>query len=800
MRRFLLILCCLTLVLQANARLVLTGVVTDKQDTKPVEGANVDLLRLPDSSVVESIQSTSDGLFMLYKSDTVSSYCVRVRHLIYKELVLPVTRKASGMINSLGNLALDPAQFNLKEIVIKGVKVSVTELGDRTVYGIPEGIQKTSSDGVDVLRKIPSVQVDYLNEDITVNGKSNIKIEVDGISRDKGYLKRLHPSQISKMEIITSPSGKYDSDVDAVINIVTNPAMRYGLKGMAYAGAFPIATDSYVGLLNASLDYGLKKISYYLAANGIVQNVGIQSDMTRTAGMDVVRQSGKQAINVGLANINMGFIYDPDENNDISFNLAYNNTGIDINNNTWNRSTIGGINSLSLTESQTNQSIGGLTTSLFYKHSFDKKKQHALEAEVKYYNSLNNSTLTNYKNSYYDPADTSILGFTPWISESSNTKVQTWTGQANYNLPFDSVYFFNVGLNGNYNQYDARNLGWNIPTTGVELNYTDGRLGGFAELSRTLTKGTLKLGSRFETSRVVINYANPSMYYSLLPYVNGFWRFNSDNSVKLAYSRRVIRPSIDQLNPMVSEMNSQTIALGNVDLKPAYRDNFQLTYNWKISHKSLVFNLSPQVFYEYKTGLIQSILSKNTTSGLFETKPMNASDGYEYGSALAVNSQLGPIMLNSNFRYTMYHVDAYLDQITAMSRSGWNWNSFAMSQLPYDFNWMAMVNVSGPVLDGQTVSKNSMMYLLGLGKQFKNNSTLRLMVYNPFSKYFFKSTSTISTNNFTQVSNNYLRKDYGFMLLYVYSFKLGNTIVERAKRTEDQQNESSPMLKMPVGL
>lgn len=800
MRRFLFLMVCLLVALQMNARLVLTGIVGDKQDTRPVEGANVELLRLPDSLSVETIKTGSEGTFMLYKADTLSAFCLRIRHLIYRELVVAVPRKTSGMINNLGTLAMEPAQFNLKEIVVKGVKVSVTELGDRTVYGIPEGIQKTSSDGVDVLRKIPSVQVDYLNEDITVNGKSNIKIEVDGISRDKGYLKRLHPSQISKMEIITSPSGKYDSEVDAVINVVTNPAMRFGLKGMAYVGAFPINKDSYVGLLNGSLDYGLDKISYYIAANAITQKVGIESMMNRTAGEDVYSQSGNQTVNVGLANINVGFIYDPDENNDISFNLAYNNTGIDVANDTWNRSTVGGISSLSLTESQTNQNSGGLTSSLFYKHSFDKKKQHALEAEVKYYNSLNNSTVTDFKNSYYDPADSSDLYFTPWISESSNTKVQTWTGQTNYNLPFDSVYFFNVGLNGNYNQYDARNLEAVYNPANVELNYTDGRLGGFAELSRTMTKGTLKLGSRFETSRVVINYASPSMYYSLLPYVNGFWRFNSDNSVKLAYSRRVIRPSIDQLNPMVSEVNSQTIALGNVDLKPAYRDNFQLTYNWKISYKSLVFNFSPQVFYEYKNGLIQSILSKNETSGLFESKPMNASDGYEYGTALALNSQLGPIMVNSNFRYTRYHVDAYLDQIKALNRGSWNWNTFAMSSLPYNMHWMGMVNVTGPVLSGQTLTNSSTMYLLGAGKQFKNNSVVRLMVYNPFANYFFKSTSTINSASLSQETRNFLRKDYGFMLLYVYNFKLGSTMKERAKRTEEQQDVSNPMLKMPVGL
>ena len=789
---------CLTLAGYADARLVLTGVVTDKQDTKPVEGANVELLRLPDSTAVESVKTSSEGMFMLYKADTVSAFCLRIRHLIYKEFSLPVPRKTSGMINNLGTIALEPAQFNMKEIVVKGVKVSVTELGDRTVYGVPEGIQKTSTDGVDVLRKIPSVQVDYLNEDITVNGKSNIKIEVDGISRDKSYLKRLHPSQISKMEIITSPSGKYDADVDAVINVVTNPAMRYGLKGMAYIGAFPIAKGSFVGLANGSLDYGLKKISYYVAANGITQNVDVRSDMYRESGSNVTRQSGNQAVSVVMPNVNMGFIYDPDENNDLSFNLAYSNMSVNVNNDTWYNNHFSGVNSLYRTESKTDQSNGGLTSSLFYKHSFDKKTQHGLEAELKYYNSLNNNTVTDFRNSYYNPVDTSELYQTPWQKELSNTKVQTLNGQTNYNLPFDSVYFFNVGLNGNFNHYVTDNT--NALMNAADMNYTDGRLGGYAELSRTLSKGTLKLGSRFETARVVINGSNPSTYYSLLPYVNGFWRFNTNNSIKLAYSRRVIRPSADQLNPMVSAVDSQTIAHGNMNLKPAYRDNFQLTYNWKISHKSLVFNLSPQIFYEYKTGLIQTILSKNATTGTFESTPTNVSNGYEYGSALALNSQLGPIMLNSNFRYTKYHVDAYLDQIAVMNRGSWNWNSFAMSQLPHDFNVMAMVNVNGPVLDGQTVSKSSMMYLIGLGKQLKNNSTIRLMAYNPFSNYFFKSTSTIDNPSLHQVSNNYLRKDYGLLLLYQYSFKLGSTMVERQKRTEDQQNSSNPMLKMPVGL
>jgi len=793
-RTLLLGLSCLA-AFSVNARQVITGTATDKETQQPVEGAQVNLLQLPDSVQVEATQTSSDGLFMFYKADSAKTYCLKFQHALYKPLSLSVAPKKGSMINSVGAVALEPHQYNLKEIVVNGNKMMVTELGDRTVYSIPEGMQKTSTDGVDVLRKVPSVQVDYLNEDITVNGKSNIKIEVDGISRDKGYLKRLHPSQISKMEVITNPSGKYDADVDAVINVVTNPAMRYGLKGMYYAGAFPIAKNGYVGMGNASLDYGLEKISYYVAANGALQKIGINSDMHRESGSNTINQNASQMINAGMSSVNMGFIYDPDEHNDINFNVAYNNTGYKLDGSTWNRTESDGLSSLLKTTSNTRNTSGGLTTSLFYKHAFDKKTQHGLEAEINYYNSLGNQTKSNFQNTYYNPADsTTELYHIPWQQERSNSTVRNLYGQSNYTLPFDSVYFFNVGISANYNRYITDNT--SLSTSISDLDYTDLRLGGYAEISRNFSKGSLRVGTRFENSRVDFTSSNPHYYRSILPYVNGLYKFNGDNSLKLAYSRRVIRPTSTQLNPMVSALDSQTISKGNIDLKPAYRDNFQLTYDWKLPIKKVSFNISPQLYYEYQTELIQTIISQNSVTKKFESMPTNIANGYEYGGALSVNSQIGQILFNSNFRYSFYHVDKYLDQIDAMTRHGWNWNSFVMSPLPHNFQFMTMLYMTGPVLNGQTETKTSSIFLLGLGKQFKNNSVLRLIAYNPLTSNFYKSTTTINTGSLYQVQHNYMKKDYGFLLMYVYSFKVGKSI-ERQKRTVEQQSQDN-MIKLPM--
>jgi len=793
MKKIIIVLFCLA-ALNVSARQVITGTMVDKETVKPVDGASVELVQLPDSNTVETSKTNSAGLFMLYKADTTKTYCLRIKYLAYKTTLLPVPKR-KGMINNIGSIALDPRSFSMKEVVINGTTVKVTELGDRTIYGIPEGIKKTSTDGLDVLRKVPAIQVDYLNEDITVNGKSNIKIEVDGITRSKEYLKKLHPSQISKMEVITSPSGKYDAEVDAVINIVTNPAMRYGLKGMVNVMALPLSSDTYMGRVNASLDYGLEKISYYAAANGMFQNFDINSDMSRFAGVTELQRKSNQAMKGNNKNVNVGLIYDPNELNNLSFNLSYNDNVSKTNSDALsNNSSNGILNNVSRTLSNSKTNSNGLTSSLYYKHKFDKKTQHGYEVELTYYNSLNNESSTDFQNASYNPLDMVETYRSPWLNEKSKTNTQTLTGQSNYTLPFDSVYFFNAGISTNFNKYGIDNSS-TLSQRSTNLNYSDLRLGAYAELSRNFKKGSIKIGSRFENSHVVINSTGQSNYFSPLPYANVSFKIDAINSVKLAYSRRVIRPSAGQLNPFVSQVDSQTISMGNPNLKPAYRDNFQFTYNTKVTINKAAINVAPQLFFENKTGLIQTILSQNSTTHVFERTPTNVSNGYEAGAGLSVSSQIGKVIFNSNFRYSFNHIDKYLEQISATNQRSWSWNSVVMCPLPLSLMGITMLQLSGQVLDGQTKTQMSPIYLAGVIKQFKNNSTLTILSYNPFATKFFDSTSTLQNSSVYQRTEMYMNTKAAFVVIYSYNFKVGK-IVDKQKRNTEQQMDDS-LIKMP---
>jgi len=790
--KILIILLCL-LAGNVFARKVITGNVVEEEAKKPIEAAQVELLQLPDSAKIESIFTNSEGSFNLFKADTTKNYCVRVKLRFYKTQTIPVVFKPGGRILNLGNIELLPSSVNLKEIVVNGSKIKVTELPDRTVYGFSADMKKTSTDGLDVLRKVPTVQVDYFNEDIKVEGKSNIKIEVDGISRDKSYLKKLHPSQIEKMEVITSPTGKYDADVDAVINVITIKEMRYGLKGMVNAMLLPNDWDKYMARGNASLDYGMKKISYSISANGGAGEFDFINSMTRTAGTSGLKREGNTHTKFANGNVNAGFIYDPDDFNNLSVNLNYNGSGsISNNDQTNNISDNNLLQSINRTTSDAKNRNSGLNTSLFYKHRFDKKTEHAYEIEASVYTSLKNINSTTFENIFFDASDIE-LSRSPIQLEENKTTSRSANTRANYTLPFDSVYTFNTGLSANYSYNYINNVSSRSNTPNLEYINLKGSF--YAELGKTFKKGNAKIGTRLEVSDVIINTTNSNTYVSPLPYVNGQYKFSDKNSLKLNYSRRVFRPSNSQLNPFVSYVDSLTESRGNIDLKPAYRDNFQLTNSIKFGKNKFSGTISPQVFFEYRSGLIQTITKQKENSNTFEKFPVNISNGYETGLNLSVYAQIFTVIFNSNVRYFRIHTDKYLDQINAVDKNTWNWNSQVMCPLPKDFRFFAVLSINGPTINGQEQSKFAPFNIFGISKQFKNNSSLTLLAFNPFASKNFYNTSTIDNDVLYQRSESYMDLKRLFMINYSINFKVGKDLKVQ-KRGEEQTPEDNG-IKLP---
>jgi len=207
----------------------ISGTVLSAADNKPVEYANILLLQLPDSSFVTGVITMDGGTYNI-ENVKPGKYYLKCSFVGFEDNGTSIEIPDNIGTYQADTILLYENTNELAAVDVVGDKIQGKELVDRTVYSIPPALAKSSTNGFEILRKIPSVQVDF-NNNVTLEGKSNFIIQVDGKQRDKEYLARLLPEDIESVEVITNPSGKYDASIDGVINIKLTKEARVGING-----------------------------------------------------------------------------------------------------------------------------------------------------------------------------------------------------------------------------------------------------------------------------------------------------------------------------------------------------------------------------------------------------------------------------------------------------------------------------------------------------------------------------------------------------------------------------------------
>ena len=283
-------------------------------------------------------------------------------------------------------------------------------------------IAKSSTTGYDLLKKIPQVNVDFQNN-ITLNGSSNFIIQVDGRERDREFLAKLLPTDIESIEIISNPSGKYEGNIDGVINIILKKEARYGLSGNVGMQVKPF--NKLTSAASGSLDYSAGKITFYVTGFSFIQNLEINS-LNRghfVLNDSTTSQSGSGTIKVSNSSLNGGFDYYMNEKNNLSFNISYKpiTQYIDIPGETFLYKGSNPQNTISSTSNQDLKS-NEQTVSLFYKKSFNKAVQEfTTEAYYYWFNSYQTNAFTNKRFIYNSD---SLL--------NTNSRIEDDLNQRNY--------------------------------------------------------------------------------------------------------------------------------------------------------------------------------------------------------------------------------------------------------------------------------------------------------------------------------------------------------------------------------
>ncbi|MBG0859136.1 MAG: TonB-dependent receptor [Bacteroidales bacterium] len=757
----------------------LRGNVSYEKDKTPVQFATVALLQIPDSAMVTGVITLTDGGYIL-ENIKPGSYFVRASFVGYRSAGKSVTVSEGEKEITVDTIFLAEITTALNEVMVVGERLKGKEMVDRTVYSVPEVVAKTSSNGYDLLKKIPQVNVDFQNN-ITLNGSSNFIIQVDGRQRDREFLARLLPTDIQSIEIISNPSGKYEGNIDGVINIILKKEARYGVSGNIAASLKPF--HKVTSATQGSIDYSAGKATFYATGTYITQglNISTMSDNLFTAIDSTTSTYGDGGIKVSLGSVNGGFDYYINDRNNLSFNVSYKpiKQDVDIPNTTTLFKSGNPLNTLS---SLTTNNLKSHETAftLFYKRTFSKPIEE-FTAESSYYifKSVSGSYFTNTRYPY----DSDVI-------LDTYSRLEDDLNDRNY-FSTKLDYIYPVGLNAKieagyhfYYQQMAYDFTIDNQAESNLFEYSEFRNSAYGSIVMNLKKFGFQASLRVENSHIDADSVTKPDYSCFLPSANIQYKFSASHNLKLTYNRRINRPGIYDMNPYWKVGQSYDITQGNPDLRPDYRDRLQLTYTWNFGSNYF----SPYVYDEYFADRVSSRYSiiRSPINGALTTiaKPFNLLSGYEYGGG--VNAMLWYVNINAriyNGHYSEYTEGTF--KIPARDYFSYTIQSYAFVNFDKKKTTTAFLYMAYNGVNINAQSKTYTLPLYGLGGQWQlKDHSISIFWLLPFAKEI--DYQRIETETSAYSSTNTTGIDFaGFVQFsYSYRFNKGRNVKKLGHKVE----------------
>lgn len=571
-------------------------VVIEESSKKPILGASVSLQDPISKKQIIGRQTNVEGMALI-EAVAPGTYDIKISFVGMQDYWKEALVITSAKTNDIGTVALIDAGRKLDEVVVKG-RVPELQLGiDKKVFDVSQSIVSVGGTAQDLLANVPTLQVD-MDGSVSLRGSTGVRILIDGKesamagSDVNKLLQSLPADAVSKVEIITNPSAKYDAEGQSgIINIVLKKNLRTGFNGVANASVG--SYDNYNA--GITLNYRDRKVNYfggYNYRNG--RNVGeggvrtVQLfDGQQTANSEITN-SNSETFRKGINNsFRLGVDYYANEKTTISLgsNLSVrdNTRGEDILYSYRNRPKYG--TSSTRTSRQSEQDFG-------YDFSFDFKRALRKDGEELTANATYGNDKEDGTNNYHQQYDLEEI---PEARRKNATfeKGQNWNFQLDYVLPIGDNHKFEAGYrtilrNSDERQDSEELIGEEFLTDYDVTNHFDMRSGVHAlyvNYQRMLTRKIgFQAGLRAEDAflNTSIRSFDPELiasgkdleygrldYFRFYPSLFLTYDVNSDgDKIQMSYSRRVQRPRGWQVNPFVDMSDETNIRQGNPNLMP----------------------------------------------------------------------------------------------------------------------------------------------------------------------------------------------------------------------------------------
>lgn len=563
-----------------QGKTIILGKVTDSAKMV-LENVTVQLYRVRDSAISQTAITDKKGEFLFNKAQP-DTYFLRLSKEGYKKITIPFI-KASDSIVFVPSIVLAYTTKDLGNVTVIGTKPLIETKDDRVIYNVESDPAAKTETAIDILRKTPFVSVDGDNN-VLVNGKSNFKVLLNGketamfTQNVKDALKSFPGAVILKIEVITSPSAKYDAEgVGGIINIITRKALKGYVGSFSTFTTFPNRSGGLNG--NFSLKTGNVGLSLFYSANGASDVPSTTFNRTIPFKSSFYSERtivGERVFDYFSQFGNIELSWDIDSLNIMSFygNLAGGNNSRTDDQNILTTLTNPTSSALSTnhyyTEGQTPSYNAGLDYIKKYKGSPGK------ELDLKFFGefSSNNSFAVTSQLS------TSANRFMSNNNVSDNTQ---YTLELNYNLPMKQGQKLETGIKTIFRQatadfqslitYDISKPYTMDPSNSNNFRYRQNVLSAYGSYGFKLKNYSFRLGARVENTTIngeFISYGSivQQNYTNIIPNIQVIRKFSTVYSTVLTYSIRLQRPFITNLNPFKYYNDSLNISFGNPNLGP----------------------------------------------------------------------------------------------------------------------------------------------------------------------------------------------------------------------------------------
>ncbi|MEN7551658.1 TonB-dependent receptor [Rapidithrix thailandica] len=548
---------------------------------EPIEFAHVALYALDNDSLPLTLTTTDPSGFYTLSVNEGGEYLLKVSFIGYQPHTKNVQLQAGTTTTE--NIALETDSEFLESVEVVGEKASVTYLLDKKVVTFDEKILAGTSSAADALVKVPEINIDAKGN-VKIRGNSGVTVLINGkpsMLSPADLIGNMSSASISQVEIITTPSAKYDPDgAGGIINIITQQQQDVNISGKATVGAG--LDEKY----NASLKLDLTKgrwHHFFTASLRHEDNPATkQRDFLKKGETDYTTFSEEEEL-AKFGMVQLGTEFKMDSSNLVY--LSYQHSNLDENTPVRFRN-IDAEAALSET-GKGDLDFGMLENKFQAGYVFSGKNSH-LSADVLYslgklrVNSESESRKEgNHNNAYY----------TSSLKNESDFYFFDYT--IDYSLTLGKSLKMELGHAGEYvnteNNYSAI---FQETHSGIKYDYKESIQALFTLFTFKKGNYTFQGGLRFENVLQEVSTMPADPYQNLYPSLGIEYKLSGQKSLSFNYSRRISRPDPFQFIPLERQVNSRETEYGNPELQPAYSNNLELGYklfNDKIGVKSTVY-------------------------------------------------------------------------------------------------------------------------------------------------------------------------------------------------------------------